>query len=173
MKNIKVKIKESEVPDSEILKRKNFNSTYKQFEHIKNSYAKISGFWGATIGVIVFIGLGSMELLQESEDVNSIKYVDSSSNENFNDQENISIYTADEEMDLKKENRESSSASVAITQTENTNKKSLDEPTLQSERKKGASIETKENTSKEVTEPKPKKSNFNAIDMDYIPNEQP
>lgn len=67
MDNINVKIKDQEPIDEQLLQRKDFNKSFKKYELIKRSYAKLAAFWGASIGIAVFIGIGSIELLHKEQ----------------------------------------------------------------------------------------------------------
>jgi len=63
MNNIKIKIKDKEPSDESILDRKNFSSVINEYKTIKSSYAKVASFWGATIGMTVFLAFAASETL--------------------------------------------------------------------------------------------------------------
>lgn len=63
MDKIKVKIK-SPLPADEVLeKRKNFNESFRNFQAIKASYAKIAAIWGAAVGMTAFLCLGISDVV--------------------------------------------------------------------------------------------------------------
>jgi hypothetical protein len=104
MNNIKIKIKDREPSDDSILARKNFLTVINEYKTIKSSYAKVASFWGATIGMTVFLAFAASETLETKPnqrsrpnkklvesipllDIESHKITTSSSNENMEVQE--------------------------------------------------------------------------------------
>lgn len=87
MNEIKIKIKEQEPSDEQLLKRKDFNGSYKTYVEIKNSYARITALWGAAIGMAVFVGFVGVKLLI-SEQTNQevvLKEKQLSTNQSYNE----------------------------------------------------------------------------------------
>lgn len=112
MDEIKVKIKEQVPSDEQLLKRKDFNSSYKTYVGIKNSYARITALWGAAIGMAVFVGFVGVKLMDNQQNNQEIVIkekqlsVNQSSNEKLNNSAANIVSKTEKQSELNKNNTE-------------------------------------------------------------------